>query len=128
MSEALKGMVPELEEEQTQAFNDAFVVTSLELSTSEESFLLVGSLDGISYDDSSEIKLDVRVEVKEAYETFKKYTTTGLSSRMLYLHLADNEICLMGPFKVHNFKIMSFDHQNRMCTVGVDLIRQDADI
>jgi hypothetical protein len=128
MSESLKGMIPELEEEQTRAFSDAFVVTTLELNTPKESNLIVGSLDGISFDNSSEIKLDIRVEVKEAYEAFKKYTTAGLSSRLLYLHLGDNEICLEGPFKVNNFKIMSFDHQNRMCTLGVDLIRQDTDI
>lgn len=128
MSDALKGMVPELEEDQIRTYNDAFVVTTLEVNDGETSKIIVGSLDGFSQDENSEIKLDVRVEVREAYDVIKKYTSTRLSSRMLYLHLGDDEIPFEGPYKISNPKIMSFDHQNRMCTLGVDLIPTNTDI
>ena len=128
MSDALKGMVPELEEDQIRTYNDAFVVTTLEVNDGETSKIIVGSLDGFSQDENSEIKLDVRVEVREAYDVIKMYTSTRLSSRMLYLHLGDDEIPFEGPYKISNPKIMSFDHQNRMCTLGVDLIPTNTDI
>lgn len=128
MSDALKGMVPELEEDQIHTYSDGFVVTTLEVYDGENSTLIVGSLDGFSQDENTEIKLDVRVEVKEAFYVIKKYTSTRLSSRVLYLHLGDDEISFQGPYKISNPKMMSFDHQNRMCTLGVDLIPINADI
>ena len=123
MSDSLKGLVPELEEESFASFNDAFVVMTLEISTFEGSQIVIGSLDGISFESLSELKIDIRVNVKEAYDIIKLYTKTGISSRMLLLHLGDDEISLQGPYKISNPKMMSFDHQNRMCTLGLDLIK-----
>jgi hypothetical protein len=39
------------------------------------------------------------------------------------MHLDDDEIVMEGPFKFSSPKIMNFDHQNKMCTLGVDLIK-----
>lgn len=123
MSDSLKGVLPEFEEEQIQAFSESFIVTTLEINVGGTSDLLSGGLVGISFDSLAEIKLDIRVSTKEAYETIKKYTTSGLASRVLFLHLGDDEIVFQGDYKIVNPKAVSFDHQNRMCTLGVDLIK-----
>lgn len=123
MSDSLKGVLPEFEEEQLKAFSESFVVTTLEVLWNDTSELISGSLVGISFESLEEIKLDIRVSTKEAYDIIKKYTSSGLTSRVFFLHLGDDEIVFQGNYQISNPKAHSFDHQNRMCTLGVDLIK-----
>lgn len=123
MSESLKGVLPEFEEDQLQAFSESFVVTTLEVNVGDDSELLSGSLVGISFESLAEIKLDIRVSTKEAYDIIKKYSSSGLASRVFFLHLGNDEIVFQGNYKIVNPKAVSFDHQSRMCTLGVDLIK-----
>jgi hypothetical protein len=124
MSDSLLGMVPELEAESASNFSDSFIVATLDFTEAEIADILVGSISGLSIENNStEIKLDIRVNINEAFGVIKKFKTTGLSCRMFYMHLDDDEIVMQGPFKISSPKIMSFDHQNKMCTLGVDLIK-----
>jgi len=123
MSDDIRGMVPELETESLKDYNDSFVVATIDLSNEGHTDILVGSVAGISFENASEIKLDVRVNIDEAFRTVKKHKTTGLSCRMFYMYLGDDELLLEGPYKISSSKMMDFDHQNKMCTLGVDLIK-----
>lgn len=123
MSDDIKGMIPELESETLNVYNDSFVVATLDLSVDESTDIIVGSVAGISFESSAEIKLDVRVNIDEAFRVIKKYKTAGLSCRMLYMYLGDDELSFEGPYGISCPKMMDFDHQNKMCTLGVDLIK-----
>jgi hypothetical protein len=126
MSDSLLGMVPELETESVSVskFSDSFIVATLDFTEAGIADILVGSISGLSIENNStEIKLDIRVNIDEAFGIIKKFKTTGLSCRMFYMHLDDDEIVMEGPFKFSSPKIMNFDHQNKMCTLGVDLIK-----
>jgi hypothetical protein len=125
MSDSIRGMIPELEEEYVASLSDSCVIITLELQSelSEPFTTLSGILVGISMETVSLIKIDIRTRLNEAYDTIKKYSTSGLSCRMFYMHLEDNQISLSGPYKISSSKILDVDHQNKMCTLGVDLIK-----
>lgn len=119
MSDSIRGMIPDLEEEYISKLSDSYVIASL----SDTNFVVSGILVGVSLENHGEIKIDIRIKLNEAYNAIKNYTTSGLSCRLLYMHLGDDEICLPGPYKISSPKILDIDPQNKMCTLGVDLIR-----
>lgn len=119
MSDSIKGMIPDLEEEYISKLSDSYVIASL----SDTNYVVSGILVGVSLENHGEIKIDIRIKLNEAYNAIKNYTTSGLSFRMFHMHLGDDEICLPGPYKISSPKILDIDPQNKMCTLGVDLIR-----
>ena len=124
MSESIKGMIPDLDEESSlKDCNDSFLIASIDLSEDDQVNILVGSVSGVSFENMSEIKLDVRASIDESFKAIKKYVSTGLSCRMLYLYLGNNELFMEGPYSVSFPKMMDFDHQNKMCTLCLDLIK-----
>jgi hypothetical protein len=127
MSDSLRGMVPELEEDKIRDMSDAFLVGGMELiyDDMDEIDVLAGKIEGISFEALSTIKLDVRLELKKAYDTIKKYASTGLSCRMFYLYHGDDELIFEGPYKISSSKLLDFDFENKMCTLGVDLVKFD---
>lgn len=122
MSDDIKGMVPELEEDKISEYSDSFVVAALDMSSETEQFVIAGSLTGLSIESLGSLKIDIKTALKDAYTVIKKYKTAGLSTRMFYLHLDDDEIYFEGPYKVTSPKLLEFDHQNKMCVLGIDLI------
>lgn len=122
MSDDIKGMVPELEEDKISEYSDSFVVAALDMSSETEQFVIAGSLTGLSIESLGSLKIDIKTALKDAYSVIKKYKTSGLSTRMFYLHLDDDEIYFEGPYKVTSPKLLEFDHQNKMCVLGIDLI------
>jgi hypothetical protein len=87
--------------------------------------VLAGKIEGISFESTNEIKVDSRIQLNKAYGTIKKLKTTGLSCRMLHLYLSDDELSVEGPYKVVNAKLYDFDVENKMCTLGLDLVKFD---
>ena len=69
MSDSIRGMVPELEEDSVQKFEDSFVITALEIISNEAKEVLVGNLVGISIEDI--IKVDFRIKMEDAYNIIK---------------------------------------------------------
>jgi len=122
MSDSLRGMLPDLEDDQLKLLSDAFVIATIELLFEQNVEVVAGSLAGASFD-NLEIKLDIRAGLNDAYDVIKKFKTSGLSCRLFYLHRGDDEICFEGPYKISSTKIMDFDRQLKMCTIGFDLIR-----
>lgn len=124
MSDSIKGMVPELEDEQIVSLSDSYVMVTFQFLVDDTEKILGGSLVGIAFDTQEEAKIDARVNLGDAYDIIKKYVQTSrLSCGVFYMHLGDNEIPFVGPFAVAHPKIHDFDHQNKMCTLGVDLIK-----
>jgi hypothetical protein len=119
MSESLIGMLPSLDQDTLEDAEDSFVVAALDFDFD----LIVGSLVGISIENTSSIKIDSQVSLNEAYSVIKKFSSSGLSCRVLYLRFGSDEFCIEGPFEVISSKIMEFDRQSKMCTLGVDLIK-----
>jgi hypothetical protein len=122
MSDSIRGMVPELEEDSVQKFEDSFVITALEIISNEAKEVLVGNLVGISIEDI--IKVDFRIKMEDAYNIIKRAT---LNQEMLcaaiQLHLADDGFRIQGPFKMSSHKMLDFDHPNKMCTLALDLTK-----
>jgi len=123
MSDDIKGMVPELEEDKISAFSDSFVVAALDMSDGTEQFIVAGSLTGLSIESLGLIKIDIKTALRDAYTVIKKYKVTGLSARVFFLHLDDDEVYFEGPYSVTCPKLLEFDHQNKMCVLGIDLIK-----
>jgi len=122
MSDSLKGMIPDLEDDQLKSLSDAFVIATVEMLFDQNIEIIAGSLVGVSLE-NFESKIDIRVSLKDAYEIIKKFKTSRLSCRVFYLHRGDDEICFEGSYKISSAKIMDFDRQLKMCTVGFDLIK-----
>jgi hypothetical protein len=119
MSDSLVGMLPSLDQETISAAEESFVVAALDFDFD----LIVGSLSGISIENTASAKIDIQVSLNEAYSVVKNFSTSGLSCRVLYLRFGNDEFCMEGPFQVISSKIMELDRQNKMCVLGVDLIK-----
>lgn len=119
VSDSLEGLLPDLEQESFSAVEESFVVAALDFDFD----LIAGSLSGISVENNLSTKIDIQVSLNEAYNVIKNFSTTRLSCRVLYLRFGNDEFCLEGPFEVVSLKIMEFDRQNKMCVIGVDLIK-----
>lgn len=121
MSNSIKGMIPDFDENQIKTFEDAFIIGTLEISIGSVIELLTGSLTGFSLENSS-IKLDIRVKSSEVFNLFKHLD--NLVCRSIYLHLGDDEIHLEGPYKISSTKMLDFDHKTKSCILGVDLLKE----
>lgn len=122
MSDSIRGMVPELEEEQVIKLVDAFVVVTLEMSRDSITDIVSGRLVGVSHEEKV-TKLDIRLGNDVAYGLFKTIVQDSLTCVNVYLHLAEDETKFSGPFKVTSPKLVDFDSQHKMCTLGLDLIK-----
>lgn len=124
MSESLKGTVPELEGQAASPRIDSSIIYAfLGLYSQDYSEPIAGRAVGFSLEKTGDVKVDLRVKTAEAYEFFKKHATSRLSCGMLYLYLGDDEICLDGPYEISNPRIFDIDPQNKVCVLGVDLIK-----
>ena len=126
MSDSLRGMIPELEEEQFNAFQDAFVIVGLLVRSGEERHEITGNLVGVSVESRDVVKIDVRTSVTAAYRSLKRHAEGGLTCDTCQMVLAAEATCLDGPYTVSSVKVLDFDHQNKMCTLALDLIRTTA--
>lgn len=123
MSDSLRGMVPELEEEQFKAFQDAFVIVALVMNDGTAARETTGNLVGLSLESSDVVKVDVRVSVSEAYGVVKRHLSSGLTCEVLQLLLGDEGVRIDGPRRASVAKMYDFDHHNKMCVLALDLVR-----
>jgi len=122
MSDSIRGMVPELEEDSSQNFEDSFVITALEINTNGTKSVLIGNLVGISIEEI--IKIDLRVNMEDAYNFIKDFILgQKILCEAIQLHLAENAFKIQGPFKTTSYKMLDFDHPNKKCTLALDLTK-----
>ena len=123
VSDSIKDVVPDLTDEEINALSATMIVASMEILYGGKIEVVAGKLLGLSCEPGGNIRLDIHIELKRAYEFIKKYKATGLSCRMFYLHLGNDEISNEGIFKISSAKIFDFDQQMTTCTLAVDLIK-----
>ena len=94
MSDSIKGMIPDLEEDKVKNMNDAFLVGVFEIiyDSFDDIDVMAGKVEGISFESQGDIKIDVRLDTKKAYDTIKKYTTTGLTCTMAMMSCVSKAI------------------------------------
>lgn len=120
MSPSLQGVVPELEDEVAQ-FEDSFVIALIEVVADVNS-TFVGSLVGISLEEEV-VKLDVRASISECYDFIFRYKEGESTSSAVHLRLSNKLTTVSGPFKIKSPRLLDFDHKNKMCTMGIDLLK-----
>lgn len=122
MSDAIKGIIPDLDEKHLKPFEDSFIVGTLELVLNDGNIeLLSGALSGFSLD-KSVLKIDIKVKTYEAFTFFKDVNSTICKS--IYMHLGDEEIHLSGPYRISSPKMMDFDYKAKTCILGIDLFKE----
>ena len=121
MSDSIKGLIPDFDENQIKSFEDSFIIGTLELQFNEVVDLLSGTLIGFSLEKDT-IKFDIRIKTSEAFNFFKNLE--NLSCRSIYMHLGNEEICLRGNYKISSPKMMDFDHKTKTCILGIDLFEE----
>lgn len=123
MSDSLKGMVPELEDDATQTaagIANSFVIAVLEMRSAE---LIAGSLDGISIEDNS-IKVDVKVNIDNAYDLMIMMSNGARPvCEAIQLHKGDKMHRIPGPYEMTTPKMFGIDPPSKLCVLAVDLIR-----
>lgn len=122
MSDSLKGMIPLLEEEKISSYEDSFVMIGLVFDTEGDEKLLAGSLVGISREPEV-VKVDVRTPVQNAFSFFKRWNTVGVNCLSYHVSHLDEVLDVSGPFRIVSPRLMDFDIESKMCTLGIDLIK-----
>ena len=123
MSDSIRGVIPDFDEETVKKFEDSFVVSALEIVSGNDTNAIVGNTVGVSFDGDTGVKLDIRVTMSEAFDLLQRHNGGGVACGNLYMQLGDHEICKTGPFKVLSLKAMDFNHQEKMCILGIDLTK-----
>lgn len=123
MSDSLRGAVPDLEDDSSQTseqFFDSFIIAVLEMNDAE---FLTGSLNGISLEEKV-IKLDVKLKIDSVYDIISDMSL-GVAPicNAIQLHLAEKANRIVGPFKFTSPKMFAIDHPNKLCVLGIDLIK-----
>ncbi len=122
VSEAIRDQLPEIEEAILAQIKDRYVTVKIFLDGQQNEVIVAGSLVGISVEDS--IKIDVRTKLEVAYVV----TTDHLRGmeyicKGLVLDLGSSSTHLEGERGVISPKMYDFDHENMLCTLGLDLVR-----
>jgi hypothetical protein len=123
VSDSLKDVITDLTDEEINALSATMIVASMEILYDGKIEVVSGKLLGLSYELGDNIRIDIHIELKRAYEFIKKYKVNGLSCRVFYLHLGNDEIVSECNFKISSAKIFDFDQQMTTCTLAVDLIK-----
>ena len=119
MSDSLRGMVPELEDEVLERVQDGYISIAL---LQKDLDPLTGICVGISYD-ATEVKIDMRVELHKAYQFMKRLMHEEVVSQELNLSLSNDFVVIHGPHRVKTPRLTDFDHSTKLCTLGIDLFK-----
>lgn len=101
-------------------YDDAFILGALFIKGLGP---LVGNISGIALE--AAVKIDMRVNIFEAYNIVSKMATgEEVFCDGYQLQFGGDEVNVMKNFRISSPKIMSIDHENRMCVLAVDLIEE----
>jgi len=124
MSDSIKGQILDFDDnDAVKKLEDSFLVTALEVKFDGNIEPLVGSTVGLSFDTNECVNIDLRVNTAVAYELLRKYNISTVECMAFYMSLGQEEICNVGPYKFVSLKMLDFDHQNKMCTLGIDMVK-----
>lgn len=121
MSKELDGVIPDLEEVQDQIAS--YVVLGMHCVDREgQSSVYSGTLVGVSIEDIS-IKLDISSSIEVAYDFISSSSRQGFSCSSCFLFFGDRETQIDGPYKIKCTRMLEIDREQKMCVLGVDLIK-----
>lgn len=123
MSDSLRGVVPELEEEEIEKYRDSYIVISVDLSDPEE-FILSGLCTGIVFEPTA-TKIDIKIPLVLGYELLMRLKSGKQTCKCLYLNRGKDILEYEGPYKVVSPRLTDFDRQTAMCNLGLDLTRYE---
>ena len=123
MSDSIKGQILDFDDDAVKKFEDSLVVIALEIKIEDNIEPLVGTAVGLSFEKDMSINVDIRTNTQEAYALLKKYNVSIVECMAFYVYLGEDEICNRGPYRFTSLKILNFDHQNKMCTLGIDMVK-----
>lgn len=120
MSEDLQGVLQE--ENIVNTFQESFISVIIVTQDKEDS--LIGSLVGVQLE--SNIKLDMRVSLEDAYSFVSKILTNKISKLLsnIIFSYSDNSTVVKGPFEASSIKIVEIESNSKVCVLAIDLIRQ----
>jgi len=122
MSEDIKGNIPSLENPPAPKNENSFLLSTIVLACQgSEPELVVGSISGISREDV--LKIDIRTPVTVAYGWVKKSFFFSIDCLAVEMSMQNDSYVVPGKYKVRNIKLYDIDHVNKMCTLGLDLLR-----
>ena len=116
MSDSLKGVV----DEPPLPVSDVVVVV-LVVEDSRGRRTWAAPLDGIVMDEN--VKVDVRVSTKDAFEMTKFVVTEAFMVLSVSLVLGDEDVTVDGPFLATNPRMVVLDKETHACSLGLDLIK-----
>ena len=117
MSDVLQGMIPALDH-QIPYQDDSYIVIALDMTYN----VITGNLVGISFEEGI-IKIDALATTNDVYECVKNHSEKPLTCRGFQLSLGTNDLLYAGPYHVVSVKLVDIDYKNKMCTLGVDLVK-----
>ena len=79
MSDSIKGIIPDLEEENLKQFQDSFIISYMLFEYDGSSYEISGSISGISFEDKSLSKVDIKVSISSAYGLMSRYSSLNNS-------------------------------------------------
>ena len=122
MSDSLKGMVPEIED-QIKDFEDSLIVVAIDYSLEDTSDIIAGSTVGVSFE-SDTIKIDFRKNTSEAYR-FVKFCLFNPQAvcNAIYFQNGDDEFIMNEKYKMNSPKLTDLDHKEKTCTLSLDLVK-----
>lgn len=119
MSDALKGTIPELEDEQVDAIKNRHVTVVAEKSTADGTEGMVGILKGVLL--GSEPEIEFKCDLKEALGIL---SADSLLFNVFELHHDESVVSIPGPFSVKAARIDEINVVDQLCTLGLHLMRR----
>ena len=122
MSDSLKGMVPEIED-QIKSFEDSIIIVAIEYSAGDVRDVITGSVTGVSFEPDV-IKLDFRKSTSEAYK-FVKFCLFNpqAACNIIYFQNGADEFVINENFKMTSPKMTDLDYKEKTCTLSLDLVK-----
>lgn len=122
MSDSLKGVVPELEDDMIRKLEDAFVAVSFQLTHGDESEVLTAALLGCAVEEGM-TRVDFRLDTFDAYRWFSSFVKDQWRCEVVIFSHSERLLEIPGPFRVKCPKITDIDRKDKISTIGVDLFR-----
>lgn len=119
MSEALRGVLPEMDGSVHPASASEHVVVIVHKRTGAEQSAMVGVLRGVLL--GAEPEVEFRCQLKEALDIIESSNVTFVGFE---LHHGERVINVSGPFSARAARIDEIDVVEQLCTLGVHLQRQ----
>jgi len=125
ISDALRDVLPvEEEREDQEAFPWTAGSITVALVVDPEEDSLLGQLIGVEINSPTIVKVDVKTEIRQAYNFTTKICLLNRNVDCMIIGLEKFASKISGPFRVTNVKIVEIDEDKKTCVFGIDLFKE----